>query len=399
LDTIGCKIPHTVTFTNTSNNATAFIWDFGDGSTSTVVSPTHTYTGYGPYSVELYANGGACGDDTLMKIANISVDTNLPCPIILTKNANLNTTQCTGTIYDDGGASGKYSRNQNSYFRISPTSAVNVTINFAQFDIESGTSGTNCNFDYLEIYDGINASAPLLGKYCNNNPPPASITSTGGDIYIKFHAVGGLHLQGFKIDWTCLQHTSPFPLALFTASDTNICSNVTVAFNNNSFNSTSYNWSFPGGSPTTSTAVNPSVLYTASGTYIARLIATNSTGNDTAYQTIVVTKTCPVILPSGGIAPTQTSCRGKLIDDGGLTGDYSSNQETTVTIAPTGAGNVTLSFNSLAIEAFPACYYDNLKIYDGMDTTATLIGTYCTTVPPSCYDNFFWKFYHTPFSC
>ena len=381
LDTIGCKTPHTVTFTNKSNNATAFIWDFGDGSSSTAVNPTHTYTGYGPYSVELYANGGACGDDTLMKIANISIDTNLPCPVILVKNTTITSNDCSGTLYDDGGASGDYTPNQDSYMRISPTSAVNVTINFTQFDVESGTSGTNCNYDYMEVYDGANTSAPLIGRYCNNNPPPTSLTSSTGNVYIKFHADAGLHLQGFKIDWTCLQHTSPLPLALFTVSDTNICSNVTVAFTNTSFNASSYSWLFPGGNPSTSNAVNPSVLYNSSGNYNARLIATNSSGNDTAYQKIVVTKSCPVVLPSGGTAAIQTSCHGKLIDDGGLTGDYSANQTTYVTVAPVGAGNITLTFNSFAIEA-DSCIYDYMEIYDGPNTASPLLGRYCDDILP-----------------
>ncbi|MDB4089390.1 M4 family metallopeptidase [Flavobacteriales bacterium] len=382
LDTIGCQIPHTVTFTNTSNNATAFIWDFGDGNTSTAVNPTHTYTGYGPYSVELYANGGACGDDTLMKIANISVDTNLPCPIILTRNVSLLTTQCTGTLFDDGGASGDYTPNQNSYMRISPTSAVNVTLNFAHFDVESGTSGTNCNYDYMEVYDGANTSATLLGRYCNNNPPPASISSSGGDIYIKFHTDGGLHLSGFKIDWSCLQHTSPYPLAIFSANDTNICTNESIIYTNNSYNGTTFSWSFPGGSPATSSAVSPTVSYPTAGSYITRLIATNASGNDTTYQTVIVNATCPLVLVANDSTGT-TSCHGKLIDDGGLSGDYSANQTTYATIAPVGAGTVTFTFNTFDVEA-DNCIYDYMMIYDGPSTSSPILGKYCnSSLPPN----------------
>ncbi|MEN9000672.1 MAG: CUB domain-containing protein, partial [Flavobacteriales bacterium] len=382
LDTIGCKIPHTVTFSNASNNATAFIWDFGDGSTSTAVNPTHTYTGYGPYSVELYANGGACGDDTLMKIANISVDTNLPCPVILARNGNQSTTQCTGTFYDDGGASGIYSPNQNSYFRISPTNAVNVTVNFAQFDVEAGTSGTNCNYDYLEVYDGTNTSAPLLGRFCNNNPPPASLTSSSGDLYFKFRADQGLHLQGFKIDWSCTQHSSPFPLALLVASDSNVCESETVNFTDNSFNATSRSWSFPGGTPSSSTAANPMITYNTSGTYLARLVATNSTGNDTAFQRIVVASNCLVTLAANDSTGFQ-SCHGSIFDDGGPNGDYSANQTTYVTVAPTGAGNVTFIFNAFDVEA-DNCIYDYMEIYDGPNTASPIIGKYCnSSMPPN----------------
>ncbi len=43
----------TFSFTNTSVNASSFYWDFGDGTTSTLENPTHTYTGQGPFDVVL----------------------------------------------------------------------------------------------------------------------------------------------------------------------------------------------------------------------------------------------------------------------------------------------------------------------------------------------------------
>jgi PKD repeat protein len=48
----------TVTFTNSSVNATSYSWDFGDGSDlSTETNPVHTYTAYGDYDVRLTATG------------------------------------------------------------------------------------------------------------------------------------------------------------------------------------------------------------------------------------------------------------------------------------------------------------------------------------------------------
>jgi PKD repeat protein len=58
----GCP-PLIVTFTNTSAFANAFLWDFGDGNTSTALSPTHTYPASGEYTVTLYAVS-ASGTDT-----------------------------------------------------------------------------------------------------------------------------------------------------------------------------------------------------------------------------------------------------------------------------------------------------------------------------------------------
>lgn len=51
---LGCA-PYTAEFTNTSLAGTDFIWDFGDGGTSTDVNPTHLYSNPGTYNVRLIA--------------------------------------------------------------------------------------------------------------------------------------------------------------------------------------------------------------------------------------------------------------------------------------------------------------------------------------------------------
>jgi PKD repeat protein len=52
-ETVAVNLP--VEFTNTSLDAETYNWDFGDGTTSTEVSPTHTFTSLGVYSVTLSA--------------------------------------------------------------------------------------------------------------------------------------------------------------------------------------------------------------------------------------------------------------------------------------------------------------------------------------------------------
>ncbi len=51
----GCK-PYNAIFDNTSIGGTSFAWDFGDGSTSTAVNPSHVYPNAGTYTVKLIAN-------------------------------------------------------------------------------------------------------------------------------------------------------------------------------------------------------------------------------------------------------------------------------------------------------------------------------------------------------
>lgn len=55
-----------VTFTNASTDAATYVWNFGDGGTSTEASPSHTYADYGLYSVKLTATGEG-GEDMVTK--------------------------------------------------------------------------------------------------------------------------------------------------------------------------------------------------------------------------------------------------------------------------------------------------------------------------------------------
>ncbi|MDH4472887.1 MAG: PKD domain-containing protein [Fluviicola sp.] len=53
----------TSNFTDNSTNATSWMWNFGDGNTSTNQNPSHTYAASGTYTVVLVATND-CGNDT-----------------------------------------------------------------------------------------------------------------------------------------------------------------------------------------------------------------------------------------------------------------------------------------------------------------------------------------------
>lgn len=80
------------------------------------------------------------------------------------------------------------------------------------------------------------------------------------------------------------------PVAAFTGTPTTILPGQSVQFNDQSTNApTSWSWSFPGGTPTTSSLQNPSIVYNTPGTYDVTLTATNAYGSDAITKTAYIT--------------------------------------------------------------------------------------------------------------
>jgi Zn-dependent metalloprotease len=291
-----CSAPFTVNFSNLSVNGISFDWDFGDGGTSTANNPSHTYTAPGTYTVTLDADGGACGTGNVVMTDFITIDNLLPCIAIMPTSGNGNLqTACSGSLFDSGGDANPYGASEDAQITITPFGGVGVDLSFLFFDVEAGSSGTNCNYDYVRIYDGPNTASPLVGTYCNNNLPPATWSSSGNSVTIVFHSDGGLEESGFEITWDCVLPTSA-PVADFTADLTTTC-NGAIAFTDLSANGpTAWSWDFGDGG--TATDQNPAYNYLLSGTYTVTLTASNGFGSDPEVKTSYITVNKPAA-PNG----------------------------------------------------------------------------------------------------
>ncbi len=83
--------------------------------------------------------------------------------------------------------------------------------------------------------------------------------------------------------------TGTAPTADFTGTPTVVVEGGTVDFTDLSTGDpTSWSWDFPGGTPTTSTTQNPSIVYNTAGTYDVTLTATNASGNDSETKTLYI---------------------------------------------------------------------------------------------------------------
>lgn len=97
------------------------------------------------------------------------------------------------------------------------------------------------------------------------------------------------------------------PDAYFTNNFSSACISTPFSFFDQSANiPTSWNWSFPGGAPATSTVQNPSVTFTATGIYTVTLLAANANGTSTPYVSTIAVVNQPTVS-----APSKTVCIGQ----------------------------------------------------------------------------------------
>ncbi|MCE3229609.1 MAG: hypothetical protein K0S32_4160 [Bacteroidetes bacterium] len=100
--------------------------------------------------------------------------------------------------------------------------------------------------------------------------------------------------------WETDLYTNPTapPFAAFNAQFSPGCINTPLQFNDQSANTpTAWAWSFPGGSPATSTAQTPMITYPATGIYTITLTSSNANGPSTPYTSTVSIVNAPTVNP------------------------------------------------------------------------------------------------------
>jgi PKD repeat protein len=119
--------------------------------------------------------------------------------------------------------------------------------------------------------------APSVG-----NPPATTFSSTSLTAMNSYLFSSG----GASCFSSC---NATLPIAEFNASPQGVCSGTSIIYTDYSAGlATSRSWSFPGGSPSSSTAASQSVSYATTGVKTASLTATNSVGSSTISKTVFI---------------------------------------------------------------------------------------------------------------
>ena len=165
----------------------------------------------------------------------------------------------------------------------------------------------------------------------------------------------------------------------FTATSTDVALGGSVNFTDQTWgaNLVSWEWTFEGGTPATSTLQNPTnITYNAIGDYDVTLTVSNSDG---LTETVVKHNFIHVSEAYSMENATIETCSALFFDDGGPSSNYGNNMNLTMTFLPATAGGMLEAiFEEFATENG----WDFLYIYNGTSTNATLIGQYSGSSSP-----------------
>jgi PKD repeat protein len=248
--------PFSVTFTDTSSNSpTSWLWNFGDGTTSTQQNPTHSYANWGRYTVSLTATNVL--SNTALDVGNTSVKTMVDLVSVgLAPASSFTLSSGVGTLPITIVATDTSAN--------SPTSW--------QWDFGDGTGATSQNTAHVYTTYGTRTITLTTYNTIGTQTSSQAVTITPPAVVTSFsHTTSG----------------STVP--------------VTVTYTDTSSNSpTSWLWNF--GDGTTSTQQNPTHTYTTSGTYTTTLTAVNfAGGNSNSVDTTVDRRTVYITVTSAGI--------------------------------------------------------------------------------------------------
>ena len=130
-----------------------------------------------------------------------------------------------------------------------------------------------------ELWAGLNINMqfPDMSLVATDNGPPV-------DEYGNLYRLNGTWYSDYN-NSNLQIYIEPVLTADFEADTTTFCSGTTVQFSDSSLLATSWDWTFEGGTPASSTDQNPTVVYNTPGYYDVTLVVSDGADFDTLVKT------------------------------------------------------------------------------------------------------------------
>ncbi|HQF28895.1 MAG TPA: PKD domain-containing protein, partial [Bacteroidia bacterium] len=305
---VTCQGYGVVQFTNLSANYDSCVWDFGDGTTSNVINPSHVYVSSGTFNTKLivYNKQFGCSDIKIINssvvinpqpIANITVDTLTTCDLQHSFQFNASSTNQISSWLWNFGDNSTVNQQQASHI-YSSSGNYNVSLitsnNFGCYDTAyfSDSLRIKSNPDPVIVMTDTNGCTPLsinflcytlgssyLWDFDNgltSSTRNTSVIYTDSGTYSPSLTITYANgCSRTKILGPVLVEKAPIPA--FSMLNYSGCIPLTVTFNNTTPPG-SYTWIWDFGDGDSSTAFSPIHVYDSVGYFVASLTAISPNG-------------------------------------------------------------------------------------------------------------------------
>ncbi|KAK3572019.1 hypothetical protein QTP86_022249 [Hemibagrus guttatus] len=273
-----------------------------------------------------------------------------------------------------------------------------VTLSFTDFELEM--VNTNCTHDAVEILNGDNSEAPVIGRYCGTDIPHP-VTSFSNALVVNFVSDSSVNKKGFR--------------ATYMAS-TSACGG-NLHMESGAFNSPNYPGAYPPNTECVWTIVSSPgnrlqlsfILFelqqsqgcnndyleiregNSTGTLVGRFCGNTLPSNYTSLigHVLWIKFVSDSSVSGAGFRATFTHLYGN--DVTGSSGQiasplyprtYPNNADYRWTITVSGDSYIEIQFLDIDIEDIYNCFYDQLKIFDGPNVHAYPLGVFCGLIRP-----------------
>ncbi|XP_075068011.1 cubilin [Mixophyes fleayi] len=319
----------------------------------------------------------------------ISINASTACDVAYTKETG---------VFTSPNYPNNYPNNRECVYTLTAEINKQIMLNFTSFSLERSS---DCARDYVELRDGGYHTSPLLGRFCSERPPV--VISNSNKLWVKFRSDSSNTNTGFAAHWESATTGCGSTLTALSGAFTS--PNYPMPYYHNS----ECYWLLKASSGSQLQIqfedFHLESLPTCDSDYLAVY-------NGNSSNSVLLEKLCGASLPSpirsttntmyvklrtdnsisysGFLATYRQICEGVLITNRSqgileslnYPNSYPSNQHCNWTIQTTTGNTINYTFRTLNLEGL-SCSYDYIKLYDGPNDQARLIGTYCgVDVPP-----------------
>lgn len=292
--------------------ATNYLWNFGDGNTSTLAFPQHTYAVKGTYNVTCTVSN-SCGSAQLTVIVEVGGD---PPSAAFTPSATTacapasiqftnQTTAATTYAWTFPGGTPATSNVASPSVSFAAAGSYNVRlITTNQWGSDTATTVIMVNPQPVAQIASVQVDTSTVSVTSTLTNATSQIWYFGdGGFAITpqathtYQSAGAFNLMliatndcGIDTAFSLVTINGSIPVASFVAIPNQGCAPLMVTYQDQSLPAPTFRqWTFPGGTPATSSDANPTVVYNTGGVFGTQLIVGSPFGRDTAQVAAQVT--------------------------------------------------------------------------------------------------------------